>query len=329
MSISNTENEIKVSVIIPVYNEERYIERCLNSLLNQSFPRYEMEWIVVDGNSTDRTMEILSRYSSNVPMCILVNKKRATPASLNMGIKVAKGKYIIRFDAHASFPDDYIEKCVNCLETVDADNVGGYVETRAEGFIGEAIAKILSSRFGVGESSFRVSKKPGYVDTVPFGAFRREVFDKVGLFNEELLRSEDNDINARIIESGAKVYLSDKIHSVYYCRDSVKSLLKQSLQNGNALFYTVRRSPKAMHLRHFVPFFFLLSLIILPFFSLLSSTFRWLLLCELGVYFLLDITFSFFSVKPTRGIVTVWLFPLYHLTYGLGSLLGLFGFRYV
>lgn len=323
----NTENEIRVSVIIPVYNEERYIERCMDSLLAQSFPRSEMEWIVIDGNSTDRTREILARYSINSPMRILINEKRATPVSLNMGIKEARGRYIIRFDAHASFPDDYIEKCVNCLETVDADNVGGYVETKAEGFIGEAIAMLLSSRFGVGGSSFRVSKKSGYVDTVPFGAFRKEIFEKIGLFNEELLRSEDNDINARIIESGAKVYLSEEIHSVYYCRDSIPALLKQSIQNGNALFFTVKRNPKAMRLRHFVPFFFLISLIALPLLCFVFPALKWPLFIELAVYFMLDIAFSFFTGSLKKGLVTFWLFPLYHLTYGLGSLLGLLGLK--
>ena len=244
-----------------------------------------------------------------------------------MGIREARGRYIIRLDAHASYPADYIEKCVECLETVEADNVGGYVETRADGFFGEAIAKVLSSRFGVGNSSFRVSNKAGYVDTVPFGAFRREVFDKLGLFREDLPRSEDNDFNSRIIENGGKIYLSDKIHAVYYCRDSIPTLLRQGLLNGNALFHTIRQNPRAMRLRHFVPFLFLLSLIILP---LLGSVFlpaRWLLYAELSLYLAADAVFSFFCGSAVKGLVTVWLFPLYHLTYGFGSLLSLFGFR--
>lgn len=321
----NTESNICVSVIIPVYNEERYIERCMDSLFAQSFPRNKMEWIVIDGNSTDRTRELLSRYEEEAPLRVLVNDKRTTPRSLNMGIKEARGAYLIRFDAHASFPPDYIEKCVHCLETVEADNVGGFVETKAEGFIGSAIAKLLSSRFGVGGSSFRVSGKAGYVDTVPFGAFRREVFDNIGLFREELLRSEDNDINARIIENGGKVYLSDDIHSIYYCRDSIQALLRQSILNGNALFQTIRQNPKAMHLRHFVPFFFLLSLLILPLLGLAFPPARWLLFIELIIYGSADLVFSFFCGSPEKGLITFWLFPLYHLTYGFGSLLGLFG----
>lgn len=323
----STENSITVSVIMPVYNEERYIERCMDSLLAQSFPRDKMEWIVIDGDSTDRTPEILARYAQSAPLRILKNKKRKAPISLNMGIKEARGRYIIRFDAHSLFPPDYIDKCVHCLETVDADNVGGYVETKAEGFVGEAIAKLLSSRFGVGGSSFRISGSSGYVDTVPFGAFRRDVFDKIGLFCEDLTRSEDNDINERIIDSGGKVYLSDEIHSTYYCRDSISALLRQGLLNGNALFHTIRKNPKAMRLRHFVPFFFLLSLIILPLLGAFFPPARWLLMAELFIYLTADTAFSFFSGDAKKGLVTFWLFPLYHLTYGFGSLLGLFGLQ--
>lgn len=322
-----TGKNVDVSVIIPVYNEERYIERCIDSLIKQSYPRDKMEWIVIDGNSDDRTNEILSQFLGQYPVRILSNKKRTTPSSLNMGIKEANGRYLIRFDAHAFFPPDYIENCVNCLETIDADNVGGYVETVAEGFLGEAIAKVLSSRFGVGDSRFRVGGESGYVDTVPFGAFRREVFEKVGLFDEDMIRSEDNDINARIIESGGKVFLSEKIHSIYYCRDTVPALLKQGLMNGNALFQTIWRNPRAMRLRHFIPFLFLLSVIISPVIGIFSLPVRWLFASELILYFLLDIVFSFFCGKPENGIVTLWLYPLFHLTYGLGSLLGLFGIR--
>lgn len=323
----NSDNTICVSVIIPVFNEERYIERCLESLIAQTFPRDQMEWIVIDGNSSDRTPEILEHYKERCQLRVLQNEKRTTASSLNMGIMSAVGRYIIRLDAHAEYPADYIEKCVNCLKTIEADNVGGYVETKAEGFVGGAIAKILSSRFGVGGSSFRTGDGEGYVDTVPYGAFRREVFDRIGLFNEDMIRSEDNDINARIIASGGKVFLSKEIHSVYYCRDSVPTFLKQALQNGNALFRSIIRNPRSMRLRHFVPFFFLLSLFFLPAIGSVFTPIRWIFWTEIAAYVLLDLFFSFFRGSPQKGLITFWLFPLYHLTYGAGSLLGLFGIR--
>lgn len=319
------ESSIEVSIIIPVYNEEKRIEECIYSLINQTYTLGDMEWIIVDGCSTDRTKAIIEKYAKQYPIKLFVNEKRKTPISMNLGIKNSHGKYIIRLDAHASFPSDYVEKCVHYLNTTDADNVGGYVDTKAEGFVGVAIAKMLSSKFGVGGSSFRTGDKEGYVDTVPFGAFRREVFDKVGLFNENLLRSEDNDMNARIRLAGGKIFLTHDIVSTYYCRDSISGLLKMGLQNGNALFRTIRFNPKAMSVRHFIPFVFLLSLVIIPTIGLFVPFFRWAFLIELLCYFALDFFFSFGKKQKKYGIVTFWLYPLFHVSYGCGSLLGLFG----
>ena len=314
-----------VSIILPTYNEERYIKACIESLINQSYPRDHMEWIIVDGNSTDKTQEIVKEYRESYPIKLIINDKRKTPISLNLGIRESKGRYILRLDAHASFPSDYVEKCIDCLERIEADNVGGWVETKAEGYIGKSIAKMLSSKFGVGGSSFRTEKKSRYVDTVPFGAFRREVFEEIGLFNEDLLRSEDNDINARIIERGRKVYLSEEIHSTYFCRDSIPAILKQGLQNGNALFRTMRVNPKAMRIRHFVPFLFLLSIICLPFIGLIIPAAMLVFFAEMVSYVILDVYFSFMKKERNLGFVTIWLFPMYHICYGIGSLLGLMG----
>ena len=310
-----------VSVVLPVYNEEKYIDSCIRSLISQTYDRKQMEWIIVDGNSTDKTRSIIQSYLEQYPITLLTNERRITPASLNMAIKASKGDVIVRFDAHAVFPSDYIEKCVACLSSTDADNVGGWIETKAEGFVGKAIAKVLSSKFGVGGSSFRTERKSGYVDTVPFGAFKRSVFSKVGLFDETLIRSEDNDINAKIINSGGKVYLSSDIHSVYYCRNTVSGLLNQAILNGNALFRTMKVNPKAMSKRHFIPFFFFLSLCVLPFVCPL------LLFAELAAYLSLDLYFSFVERERKLGFVTIWLYPLYHITYGLGSFLGLLGIK--
>ncbi|SKA62889.1 Glycosyl transferase family 2 [Eubacterium uniforme] len=312
-----------VSVILPTYNEEKYIKCCIQSLINQTYPLEYMEWIIIDGNSTDRTRDIINEFIDYYPIKLIMNFERKTPISLNMGIKASKGQYIIRFDAHASFPIDYIDKCVRCLKDTSAENVGGWIETRAEGFIGKSIAKMLSSKFGVGASSFRVEKKSGYVDTVPFGAFKREVFDDIGFFNEELLRSEDNDINARIKENGGKVFISEEIHSTYYCRDTIFAVLKQGLQNGNALFWTMRVNPRAMKIRHFIPFLFLLSIVFLPLICFAFPVASWVLKMELVCYFLLDFYYSFVEGDRKQGFVTVWLFFLFHISYGIGSFLGL------
>lgn len=313
-----------ITVIIPVYNEERYIEGCLSSLSHQTFPVDQIECLLIDGKSTDKTLLLAEKYRDLIPrLKIIVNDERKTPCALNLGIQKASGKYILRLDAHAIFPSEYIEKCVFYLENTDADNVGGFAITNGKGYVGTAIAKMLSSRFGVGSSEFRIQGVSGYVDTVPFGAFRREIFDKVGLFDTELLRSEDNDINARIRAVGGKIYLADDINFTYYCRNTVKEVLIMALKNGNALFRTLCRNPRAMSIRHFIPFAFLLSLLFLPWLSHSSDMCKFLLTCEIGIYCFLDLYFSCKEIKYLP--VLLWLYPFFHISYGMGSLLGLLG----
>ncbi len=318
--------DVIVSVILPLYNEEKYIRKCIESLIEQTYARAQMEWILIDGNSNDNTVEIINEYASTdkYPIKLLHNEKRKTPYALNMAIEASRGKYIIRLDAHSYFYPDYIEKCVYYLDTTDADNVGGIAETESMGFIGNAIAKMVSTKFGVGGSDFRIGDGNRYVDTVPFGAFRREVFERVGLFNTKLLRSEDNDMNSRIRQSEGKIWLAEDIRFKYYCRDSIKGILKMGAQNGNALFFTLKENPKAMSMRHFIPFFFLLSLIVLPLLSIVTSFFRYLFLAEICLYLLLDLYYSFCRKEWKYGIITLWLYPLFHIIYGFGSLIGLF-----
>ena len=319
-------DNIIVSVIIPMLNEEKYIENCINSLINQTFPKCQMEWLLIDGDSNDNTVAICRKYEKDNPIRILRNPDKKTTYALNLGIKESIGKYIVRMDAHALYDNHYIEKCVYYLENTDADNVGGIAITEAKGFVGTAIAKMLSSTFGVGGSAFRVSNESGYVDTVPFGAFRREVFERIGLFNNDLPRSEDNDINARIRESGGKIWLSNEIRFTYYCRDNVRDILSMGLKNGNALFHTLRVNKEAMSLRHFVPFLFFLSILILPVLSLLCPVFKYIFITEWALYLLLDFYFSFIK-NGKYGVVLLWLFPLFHFVYGLGSFIGLLGIK--
>lgn len=321
-------NGINVSVIVPILNEEKHMDALLSSLISQTYPIENMEWILIDGGSKDATMEIIDGYLRDFPIMLLQSDGKGTPHSLNLGIRNSRGKYIVRLDAHTVYPSDYIEKCVWYLENTDAENVGGKVTTVADGFMGSAIASMLSSRFGVGSSEFRTSGESGYVDTVPFGAFRKEVFDRVGLFNEELLRSEDNDLNARIRSAGGKIYLADDIVSEYHCRDTIRGLLKYGAQNGNALFRTIKQNPNAMSIRHFIPFLFVLSIIILPLTGTVFPLFFHIFYAELTLYFLIDLYYSFLSIRRRElGIVTVWLYPLFHVSYGVGSFLGLIGVK--
>lgn len=319
-------DEIIVSVVMPVYNEEKYIEKCIRSLLEQDYPQASMEWIFVDGGSKDRTLEILNSFKNEYPNIIKVlhNEKRIVPCAMNIGITSAIGKYIVRLDAHADYPQEYISKCVHYLETTDADNVGGVAETKSNGFVGCAIAKMLSSKFGVGNSQFRTNGESGYVDTVPFGAFRREVFEKYGLFDERLARNEDNEINYRIRENGGKVYLANDIRLSYYCRDSVKGITKMARQNGMWNVIAMKLCPGSMGVRHFIPFLFVLSILGLGALGFIFAPFWALLGVELLLYLSLDLYFSIRQADSVKqALMLTALFPIFHIAYGFGSIVGL------
>lgn len=320
------DKKITVSIVIPVYNEEKYINKCILSLLKQDYPQNQMEWIFVDGCSSDRTKEIIESYKHKFPHLIRLynNPKKTVPYAMNIGIKSSVGKYIIRLDAHSEYADNYISKCVYYLDTTDADNVGGVAETKSMGFVGNVIALMLSSKFGVGNSQFRINGKSGYVDTVPFGAFRREVFDKYGFYDERLTRNQDNEMNYRIRKNGGKIYMSEDIRLAYFCRDSIKGIINMAIKNGKWNIITMKLCPGAMGLRHFVPFIFLLSLIIMPLLSILFPMLGKVLLAEISLYLLLSLFFSIKASKELKHIPLLCvLFPVFHISYGLGSLIGL------
>lgn len=319
-------NEIIVSIVMPIYNEEKYIRMCVDSLLTQDYPQANMEWIFVDGGSVDRTKVLLREYQDKYPNLIKVfdNIYKTVPFAMNIGISQSQGKYIIRLDAHAEYAPDYISRCVYYLDTTDADNVGGVAETKGRGKIGNSIALMLSSKFGVGNSQFRTNGASGYVDTVPFGAFRREVFSKYGGYDERLTRNQDNEMNFRIRKNGGKIYLSQDIKLAYYCRDTVNGIAKMARTNGKWNVITMKLCPGSMGIRHFVPLSLVISLIVLGIGSFFLPIVRWLLLTEILLYLFMDV---FFSVKQADNIGAffnlLYLFPVFHISYGFGSIYGL------
>ena len=319
-------NRIEVSVIVPIYNEERFIDKCICSLLEQDYAKKDMELIFVDGGSSDKSLEILNSYKKKYQdlIFVFVNKNKTVPYAMNIGINNSKGDYIIRIDAHAEYAKDYISKCVYYLKNTDAENVGGILETKANGRIGSAIAKMLSSKFGVGNSGFRIGSKDGYTDTVPFGAFKKEVFNKYGKYDERLTRNQDNEMNYRIRKNGGKIYLSNNIKASYYCRDSVIGICDMGRKNGKWNIITMKLCPGSMGIRHFVPLCFVLSILIFTFFGFYCKSFRYILFFELLIYFLLD---CFFSVKTGANYIEryllLFLYPLFHINYGIGSLFGI------
>lgn len=315
-----------VSVIIPVYNEERYIENCIQSLLEQDYPQNKMEFLFLDGRSTDKTVQIidtfLEQYSSLIR--IIENPNRTQSYAMNIGIMEAKGKYILRLDAHADYDKHYISECVRLLETGLYQNVGGVADTKARSKFGEVVALMMSSRFGVGNSQFRTSDMEGPVDTVPFGAFSKDYLVSLGGFDERLNRNEDNEINYRIRKNGGVVYLSPKIRFTYYCRDTLKGILSMAFQNGKWTLIASRLCPGSMSLRHLIPLLFVLSIIALIVLGHFFAVSYLLLMLELALFFSLAFLFSIKTKADFKMILQLLLlFPAFHISYGCGSIFGI------
>ncbi len=317
-----------VSLIVPIYNEGKYIEQFLNSLRMQSYPVEKMQIILVEGRSQDQTLTIIQNFINNnedLDILLLDNEKRYQVYALNLGIKHASGDIIIRLDAHSRFPENYIELCIKTLFETGADNVGGLANTKGTTNFSKTVAKLLSSKFGVGNSEFRIHAKSGYVDTVPFGTYRKELFDQIGLFDERLIRNEDNEFNARILKNGGTIYLNSEIQFDYYCRDTFRGLVESGYMNGQWNIITLYLTKGSMRVRHFVPFLFFLYIIIglaisIPFPDVLNY---WFVI--LALYIFLDFIVSIKISKTIKEFVHLFfLFPSFHITYGFGSFIGLF-----
>lgn len=319
-------DEILVSLIVPVLNEERFIEECVHSLQKQDIPANQMEIILVDGNSTDGTMEILRRLERENPQQIRVleNPKRIQAAAMNLGAKYARGEYLARIDAHAEYPDNYVSTCIRLLQEKNAVNVGAACHTEAKTEKGKIIAEMLTTSFAVGGSSFRVGAESGYVETVPFGTFRRDYFLEIGGFDERLARNEDNEINYRIRKRDDKIYMTNEIYVTYYCRETMKALGKMAYANGKWAVIAAKLCPGSMSLKYFVPLAFAVSLIVMPLLSLLWKGFGILLGLELGLYFLLAFGSSLQKTRKWKEILNmIVLFPVFHVCYGIGSVSGI------
>lgn len=317
-----------ISVICPIYNEEKYIGKCIESIMQQDYPKENMEVLFVDGMSTDRTREIIAEY---LPLCpyidVLDNPQRIVPPALNVGIKAAKGEVIIRLDAHAVYPQNYFSVLERKLQELGADNVGGICRTLPvnDSVVCKAIAIALSSSFGMGNSYFRIgASKEMCVDTVPFGCFRREIFDKIGYFDEELVRNQDDEFNGRIVKNGGKIYLIPSLVIDYYARDTIKKVRKMFYQYGLFKPLVNKKLGSPATLRQFFPLCFVCGLIVG---TLLSLCFKVILLLYLGIiglYILLALTFSFKETKNVKQIVILpWVFFSIHVSYGWGYLNGL------
>jgi len=245
-----------VSVVLPIRNEETTIGDCLGAVLAQEYPAGRMEALVVDGQSTDRTRVVVAEIAARDPWSrvrLLDNPAGSAPPALNIGIRAARGGLIVRVDGHTIIAPDYLRRCVETLRETGADNVGGLMRPEGRGYVGRCIALATGSRFGVGNSRFHYDERGGEAETVYLGCFRRAVFERVGLFDEGLVRNQDDELNDRIVASGGRIWLNPRIRSTYYNRGSYRSLWRQYYQYGYWKTRVLRRHPGARRARHLAP----------------------------------------------------------------------------
>jgi glycosyltransferase involved in cell wall biosynthesis len=319
-----------VSFIVPCRNEKDHIETCVRSLLRQEPPPGDFEIIVADGMSDDGTRDILKRLAKEDSRLRIIDNPHLTiSAGLNSAIRVARGGIIARMDAHTECAPDYIRECLAVLQETGADLVGGPWVATGKGFVGKAIAAAFQSAFAVGGARGHDPSYEGEIDAVYLGCWRREVCDRIGLFDEELVRSEDDEFELRLIRAGGKVWQSRRIKSWYSCRDSLRSLFQQNKHNGYWKIRVMRKHKRQVSVRHLIPGGFVLLIIVLPLISLwwplaLSA---WLSLISL--YAIGNLTASLVTAAQ-RGWGLLPILPLvfacYHIPYGYGFLLGVLDF---
>jgi glycosyltransferase involved in cell wall biosynthesis len=316
-----------VSVIIAMRNEEAFIGKCLTSVAEQDYPAELLEVLVIDGRSTDRSREVVSAMTALLlNLRLLDNQKRVAPVAFNIGINNAHGQVLTIISAHCYLASDYISRCVEYLAKTGAECVGGPIRSIGETRTAKAIALGMSSPFGVGDAHFRYSQKEHYVDTLAFGAYRRGVFDQVGLFDEELVGNEDDEFNYRLRRDGGKLFLTPAIKSFYYSRASLRALWKQYFQYGFGKVRVVQKHPTLVKFRHLIPALFVASLMVTALLGFFSPTFATLFVLIVGSYLLLSFLFSL-RIASKRGWQHLPILPLafacLHVAYGTGFLKGL------
>ncbi len=320
-----------VTIIMPIRNEADFIEQAIKSVLDNDFPAGRMEILVVDGMSDDGTREIVARLSkADSRVMMLDNQKRIAPAAMNIGLKAARGDVFIRVDGHVEIPADFIAKSLRCLhEHPDAWVAGGYIKTVADSYTGQAIASAMRSPIGVGNSRFRLGDYEGWVDTLAFGTHHRWIVDKIGYFDEELVRNQDDEFNLRIILAGGKIWMSKSIQSTYFSRGSLHKLWKQYFQYGFWRIRTLQKHKRLASFRQLVPLLFVLSLLLPGLGGFLWKP-LWILLAIEAAFYVLGLVIGALDVGRKSGwryaLLAPVVFAILHFSYGSGSLWGVVRF---
>jgi succinoglycan biosynthesis protein ExoA len=311
----------RVTIAMPAYNEEHYIEACIASVQAQDYPRELIEILIADGRSTDRTREILARLAHSDPRIqVIDNPEKLQAAGLGKLVKAATGEVIVRMDVHCEYSSSYVRACVETLERTGADNVGGAQRAKAKTAFQRALCAALASPLGVGGAKYRSSDAEGFVDTVFLGAFRRRVFETIGLWDPGAITNEDAELNQRILDSGGQIYLSRDIVVHYFPRDSFKSLATQYFKYGRGRARTLVKLGRFPNVRPVLPF-----LMVTGATALVTIPLLWPLApLAFGSYALATGVEAVRVAAEPSAIPTVWsIFPVLHASHGAGFAAGL------
>ncbi len=316
-----------VSIVIPCYNEEKTIRELLQAICAQTYPASGMEVVIADGLSSDNTRRVIKDFQANNPqlkVTVVDNPQRIIPAGLNAAVRASHGEIIIRLDGHSKPYPDYVAKCVSALEKKLGDNVGGVWEIKPsrETPLAACIAVAAAHPLGVGDAQYRLGKQGGAVDTVPFGAFKRSLFDQLGGFNEELLTNEDYEFNTRIRQNGGVVWLDPSIRTIYLARGDLSELAKQYFRYGYWKLKMLRRFPGTLRWRQALPPLFIGSLLALGIFALFFPLIRYLLALEVVTYLAILVVFGAIIARKVHRIGCIIGFPAaiatMHVCWGAG-----------
>jgi succinoglycan biosynthesis protein ExoA len=330
------DNNVQVSIIVACRNEIKCIRRFLDSLLSQDMAGFPWEALLADGMSDDGTREVLEEYCSRYPhLRFIANAGRIVSTGLNAAIRAARGEIIIRLDAHTSYAPDYCRLCVETLERTGADNVGGPARTQAVGVRARAVAAAYHSAFSTGGVKFHDEHYEGWVDTLPYGCWHKKTLLRLGLFDEALVRNQDDELNLRLTRAGGRIWQSTAIVSWYSPRATLAGLFHQYFQYGFWKVAVIRKHQLPAAWRHLVPIAFVLANTFLLGAMVVAKVVgaaHWFLaiavfwLTIAAAYLVATLTASFLAARRHGWATFTYLpavFATYHLAYGLGFVVGL------
>jgi histidinol phosphatase-like PHP family hydrolase/glycosyltransferase involved in cell wall biosynthesis len=320
----------KFTFVIPVYNEARYISKVLESVANQFYPHDKIEVICSDGGSTDDSCVLIAKMNNgSLTVRLFNNPQQIAAAGMNLGIREAQGDRIIILGAHTLLQPDFLIQNVRASLFSGADCTGGRHANLSETRNGQTIGLAMNSAFGIGGSHYRYSIRPSFVDTVAYGAYDSKVFKMIGLFDEEMVRNQDDEFNYRLLEHGGRIYFDPRIRSQYYARSSLKKLWRQYFLYGCWKVRVMQKHPRQMRLRQFVPPTFVAALIGSSMLAVFSPLGRILLGLVAGSYVLANLIASIWTAYKggwSHLLLLPFAFATLHLSYGLGFLVGLIKF---